>query len=133
MADWDELEVDVMVGKTMKSVTGEVGSEEVIFETVDGETFRLYHDRDCCESVTVEDIAGDLSDLVGAPILQAEEVSNHDDPPFKDGYTPDSFTWTFYKFATIKGYVTIRWLGESNGYYSEAVNFEQTGRKEGGA
>lgn len=70
----------------------------------------------------VEDTVGVLSDLVGSPITLAEESTNSDNPPpGGDG----SHTWTFYRFATAKGYVTLRWLGESNGYYSEAVDFEK--------
>jgi len=78
----------------------------------------FYHCQDCCEYVYIEDIEGDLEDLQNTPIIEAVEV-------FHEGEHVDyeSFTWTFYKFRTIKGTVVVRWVGESNGYYSERVDF----------
>ena len=111
-----------LLGKTLTTVKGEVGGETVDFETDTGERFRLYHSQDCCESVEVDDICGDLSDLVGTPILLAEEAESEDVP---EGASKcgDSNTWTFYKLRTIKGSVDIRFHGSSNGYYSESVDF----------
>jgi len=82
----------------------------------------MYHSQDCCENVYLYDIVGDLDDLIGSPILKATAESNSDDIEGTQT-SDDSHTWTFYHFATMKGYVTLRWLGESNGYYSEGVDF----------
>lgn len=110
--------VDVLKGKTLSNIKAD--DYEIVFETTDGERYRMYHEQDCCESVRVEDIVGDLEDLVGSELLIAEEVDGESPADF-EAY--ESYTWTFYKFATRKGYVDIRWLGQSNGYYSESVSF----------
>jgi hypothetical protein len=80
------------------------------------------HHQDCCESVYIEDICGDLNDLVGSPLVEAEEVSNYDAEPLYEG--EESYTWTFYRFRTLKGSVSVRWYGSSNGYYSESVSVD---------
>lgn len=109
-----------MLGLTFVEVTGSVGYDEMTFVTADGQRFMFAHMQDCCERVRINDIVGDLQDLVGSPLLQAEEVSGVTPVEF-DETEHESVTWTFYKFATCKGYVDVRWLGESNGYYSESV------------
>ena len=109
-------------GKTLKEIRGlEKYGDEVRFITEDNEVYLMYHDQNCCESVYIEDVCGDVNDLIGSEILMAEEVSDYDAGRL-DEYD-ESYTWTFYKLATIKGYVTIRWYGTSNGYYSEEVDF----------
>lgn len=119
MKNFEELK-----GKILNKIENK-DNAELIFTLDNGEEYILYHSQDCCESVYIEDIEGDLQNLVGTPILQADESTNSEDKLDKEIY--DSFTWTFYKLATIKGYVTIRWLGESNGYYSESVTFCKRG------
>jgi len=120
------MNVNTLVGKTLSSVTN-IDDEVLQFKTDTGETYKLFHEQDCCERVFIESIVGELSDLVGSPILLAEEVTSDVNPEDTtiDLLYQDSFTWTFYKFATIRGYVDIRWYGESNGYYSESVSFNE--------
>lgn len=119
MAMWDDgAEFQSMVGKTFASVERR-GDDEIIFTTDTGDVYKMFHSQDCCESVTIEDIVGDLSDLVGSPVLHAEVATNKDNPKTE--------TWGdgthAYKLATIAGHVDIRWYGSSNGYYSEEVDF----------
>ncbi len=137
MAEFKDL-----VGQTLTEIKN--NGDELIFIADDGTQYKMYHAQDCCESVSIDDINGDLDDLIGTPILLAKEVSNEDfenafNAKFKEvegsyskkddegNYEPESCTWTFYKLATIKGYVDIRWYGESNGFYSESVDFIQVG------
>lgn len=116
---------ETLLGLVIAEITGmEKDSEEVRFKTACGREFLMYHSQDCCESVAIADVTGDVADLIGEPILLAEEsesaATGDDCPDYGSG------TWTFYKLATRKGYVDIRWIGESNGHYSESVDFAET-------
>jgi len=119
------MEFNEIVGKIFTSIENK-NNEEIIFTEDNGRKYRMYHSQDCCEDVGVEDIVGNLDNLINTPILRASEDTNNEENP--EGITKedqDSFTWTFYNISTVKGDVTIRWYGESNGYYSESVDFEE--------
>ena len=114
-------------GKTFASVAGcEKDSDCIIFTCTDGTTYELYHEQECCEDVHVNDVVGNVEDLIGTEILVADEVSSDEFVSTQPVYDFHSETWTFYKLATVKGYVDIRWYGTSNGYYSESVAFART-------
>lgn len=138
MAEFSDL-----IGKTLSDIKR--NEDQLIFVLTDGTEYKMYHEQDCCEKVSIDDINGNLSNLIGTPILLAKESTStepSDEQIFKkekdkidqgDEYWDSgdySFTWTFYKLATIKGYVDIRWYGSSNGYYSEKVSFVKVGEED---
>ena len=123
-----------LVGKTLKEVRrADSDGDELYFVVDDGAEYKLYHRQACCESVVLDDISGDLDDLLGVPILVAEERASEAvegdtlpaDVPRDAARGRESNTWTFYTLRTIKGTVDIRWHGSSNGYYSESVTFAE--------
>ena len=122
------MNFSILKGLTITSIDGlEDDSAEVIFTTSEGRRFEMSHSQDCCERVSIEDICGDINDLLNSPILLAEEATSEEDPvDVNKEYHDDLYCWTFYKLSTFKGDVTIRWYGESNGYYSVGVDFRET-------
>lgn len=119
------VDFSCLLGLTLTSCE-RIGDEEILFSSGDGRKFEMHHNQDCCERVEIESVVGDLQDLVGEPILFAEVSTSNAEvglPKNPDPYDDESQTWTFYKLATRKGWVDIRWHGASNGYYSESVDF----------
>ena len=90
--------------------------EESLLIHLNTHVLEMIHHQDCCETVYLADVVGSFEDLIGYPLLEVSEsvVS-----------TPtecESATASYYNFKTVKASVQLRWIGESNGYYSETVD-----------
>ena len=115
------VDFEILKGKVLTDIEINEDEDEITFTDSEGVKYLMYHEHEYSEDVYIEDICGDINNLLNTPIVLAEEVSSTGE--VEDEYCEDySCTWTFYKLATIKGYVTIRWYGVSNGYYSETVD-----------
>jgi hypothetical protein len=113
--NWDYCNLEEIVGKTPVAIDNK--GTEVHFRMSDGSHYVMTHIQSCCENVSVEDIAGDLNDLLNHPISLAEQRSNRVEIEYGDAQ------WTFYELQGPGGYATIRWYGTSNGYYGTGVDF----------
>lgn len=115
------VKIKDLVGRILCAVE-QVG-ENIELTLIDKIKCFLTPSSDCgtgCEvTVWLQDINGNLEDLVGSVLLQAEESNNT--ATLEENLS--ECTWTFYRFATHKGSVVFRWCGQSNGYYSESAEF----------
>jgi hypothetical protein len=105
-----------LIGHTITKIDTN-DSDVIRFTLEDGTKCHLYHEQDCCERVSIESVSGDLQDLVGKPITNATEDSESSTGDY------ESQTDTEYVIKAGGVRVKIKWVGTSNGYYSENVNF----------
>lgn len=103
-----------LIGLTV--VSAEADQYSLTFNLDNGRKVEFFHEPDCCESVYIEDICGDLNDLKGVIVEATVSTENKEDVDYGIG------RWTFYRFSTHNGTVTVRWYGTSNGYYSIGVD-----------
>lgn len=114
-----DVNLKEVLGRTLSKIV-KIEDRELHFYFDDGDVYYMLHHQDCCESVYLEDIVGNLEDLLNSPLLVARERTN------TDSVNHGVDTWTFYELSTIKGSVVLRWYGTSNGYYSTNVSFGKT-------
>ena len=55
----DDFNIHFLAGATLAAVTPD-GNDSIDFKAEDGRSFRMYHSQDCCETVKVESVVGDL-------------------------------------------------------------------------
>jgi hypothetical protein len=103
----EEIQFDYLKDKIINKI--EKDDDEIRFYLSDC-IVALFHEQNYYENVHVDKIDGCLDDLLEHPVLLAEEVCKE---------------WTFYRLATIKGYVTITFRSDSNDYYSVSVTCEK--------
>ena len=120
----EDVNVESLKGKEFVDIYIDTQKRYIMFKLNTGEILWMDHTQDCCEDVCINDVCGDIADLLNSHIVHFEERTseikeNKDDIQYED----HSGTWTFYDIQTLKGSVNIRWVGLSNGYYSESVDF----------
>ena len=125
--DLDVFDPDLWLRRIFKHVHVTPESERdasdilVWFITNHNTGVALGHIQECCEEVNLVEYHADLEDLVDSPILQADCSCSV--LPDTDDYSFN--TARFYKFATVKGYVTFRFTSSTSGAYSDAVQMFQ--------
>lgn len=120
------IRLESLVGEVLTHV--DIFSDEILLTTESGRKIQIYHDQDCCESVGIVDTEGNWQNLIGKPLLEASQEIDPDNDPIFSQHKPedsdDSRTDTKLTFRVDGATVINRWIGESNGYYSEFVDFK---------
>lgn len=110
-----------LIGRKLTHIDIDQDNDEMLLTCEDGSQFKLYHEQDCCEYVRIDDIEGDASLLLNKQIINVFTEIDHEMPEPVDY----SCTNTKFKFLVDDATLIVKWVGTSNGYYSEHVDFRQ--------
>lgn len=105
-----------LIGKTIVSIDG-LDSDHVVIKTECGKTYRMQHFQECCESVSLKEVRGNPSSIIGTPIRYANSDTSDCSSIYECG------TRTTFTLSTGDDSLILIWEGYSNGYYGEGVSF----------
>ena len=104
--------------KYPNKIEGIVLHDDVLYILTTYRVFALRHVRNCCEAVWLADGADEIENMVGEEIRKIRiDVS-------PKGTDEQSITWTFVNIQTNRDSYNLRWVVESNGYYSETIQLD---------
>ena len=81
-----------LIGEEIQNIVVDDDSVMMLSKHYSRPVYLIYHMDDCCEDVYLEDICGDLEDLIEEKITMAELVTKEGDPLDPDH---ESNTWSF--------------------------------------
>jgi hypothetical protein len=108
------INIDQIKGMAITAVVYKE-SDESLHIHLNTHVLEMIHHQDCCETVYLADVVGEFEDLIGYPLIEVSEST------VDIGNDDISSTASYYNFKTLKASVQLRWVGESNGYYSETI------------
>ncbi len=117
----NRVKFDVLVGEVLDSVDIDREENQILLTTRSGRRFMVYHEQDCCESVRMVGQNGSFDELIGKPIVEARDFAVDTSEEAIDS----SQTTTTLVFRVDDQTVISRWIGDSNGYYSESVDIAE--------
>ena len=117
--NWHDL-----IGQTITEISAPIGDAFIQIRTTQG-GIRALHQTDCCESIDLMRVDGDVDTLIGGVVTVAEDDTGCVPPDWagKD-YEGESVTWTKLTLGTSTASVHFWVRGASNGFYSETLEFE---------
>lgn len=118
MSYWhgNDINIEDLIGKTFVKV-----DDDGTFYT-DTHKYEMYHSQFCCESVYLDSVDGNISDITHEVIINAFETGEGGDD---DSHSYECVDYTNFHIVTAKGEVVFRWIGSSNGHYSTNVDISE--------
>jgi hypothetical protein len=113
--------IESLVGETLTYIDIDDDEGKIMLTTESGRQFMIHHYQDCCEVVRMESTEGDWDALIGKVI----EIATHEEEEGPERQYSDHVTETTLTFKVDGATIISRWIGESNGYYSESVDIEE--------
>ena len=109
------MDIKTLVGETLAYIDVDPDNNEILLTTESGRKIMIYHEQDCCEHVCLEGNNGEWTELIGKVLIETSQ-----DEERMDGETKTALT-----FKVSDATVISRWVGTSNGYYSEHVDIKE--------